>query len=413
MESRVLRASLGVAVAALAVTAGASSYSNQGINVTAAPVIVALKDFDQYSGAATLAYTTAARWSPEACCEQITVVIKDVTDGAVSEVEGGAIGDELHLSNRYTELAAGFEGHKLEFTATWNVYNVGGDSGKDTSPKTTYTVPKKEPAPRLDDDPKALARTNARWLVAHCAFLAAAGITVTLLGGPLGGVALGLAAAVFCGAALYEQRLADDPVDLNFRSVAKPRIPVLPKLSAGEGLPAPVARALNDLLAAQAREIGYARAVATAFDRSQGAHVKKATAWEEKQVRASGKYAAQLADALLTEARLWPKVKAALSDSALADATVSYEDALAFGESLVWKGLPRDMSATLTKMGLTKAEQSEVRAQVATIDPGLYDGNILKALPDARDIANMRKLAASMKAFAKKAAKTPLATRPP
>ena len=92
---------------------------------------------------------------------------------------------------------------------------------------------------------------------------------------------------------------------------------------------------------------------------------------------------------------------------------MTYDDALAFAESLVWKGLPADVTANLTKMGLTKAEQKEVRAQVATTNPGLYDGRVLSALPDARDIANIRRLAAGLKAFSKAAAKTPLATRPP
>jgi hypothetical protein len=141
--------------------------------------------------------------------------------------------------------------------------------------------------------------------------------------------------------------------------------------------------------------------------------VKKAIDWEKKQVRASGNYAAQLAKALLAEASLWPRVRAALADSAFADITVSYEDALAFGESLVWRGLPAEMAANLTKLGFTKAEQREIRAQVATIDPGLYDGDVMDALPNARDIGNLRKLAAGLKAFARKAAKTPLATRPP
>jgi hypothetical protein len=216
-----------------------------------------------------------------------------------------------------------------------------------------------------------------------------------------------------CGLGYTFERLAADPIDLNFRSIAKPRIPVVPKFSPPEGLSAAAEEDLNDLLALQAREIGFGKAIATAFDRSQGAHVKKAIDWEKKQVRASGNYAAQLAKALLAEASLWPRVRAALADSAFADITVSYEDALAFGESLVWRGLPAEMAANLTKLGFTKAEQREIRAQVATIDPGLYDGDVMDALPNARDIGNLRKLAAGLKAFARKAAKTPLATRPP
>lgn len=412
MRWRMLRISLGVAVVALAVTAGASSYPNQGITVSAAPVTVALKALDRYSGVATLTYTTAARWNPEASQEDVTVFFKDVTDGTVQRAKLPPCCNRLHSSNLYTDIASGFKGHKMEFIATWTVYNVGGDSGERTSPKTTYTIPREEPAPRLtDEQKKAHAEAGAGMAVTMAAVVVAV-VALGIVATPLG-AGIAIWAALHMGLGLYFQKLALDPVDMNFRSIAKPKIPAIPKISPGEGLPAAAARALNDLFAVQARELGYARAVATAFDRSQGAYVKKATDWEKKQVRAAGKYASQLASALLAEASLRPRVKAALAGSALADGNVTYEDAFAFGESLVWEGLPAQVTAQLGKLGLTKAEQREIRAQVATIDPGLYDGDVLDFVAKPKDIATLRRLAAGLKAFAKAAAKNPLATRPP
>jgi hypothetical protein len=407
---RMLRLLLVLATVSLIATTGASARTTPGINVTVAPVMVALKSFDWYSGVAALEYVTAARWNPEAVSEDVFVTIT-YPNRAKARARGGVGGAAPHSSGRYGDVAPGFVGQRIEFSAKWQVYNVGGTSGEGSS-KTAYTVPGKEPAPRLTDQQKrewaGLAGAMITPSGAGIACLVALGVIATPLG-----IALAVYGAIHIAVGLYALKQAFDPVDLSFRSIAKPKIPVVPKVSAGEGLPAASARVLNDLFAVQAREIGLGRAIATAFDRSQGAHVKKQTTWEKRQVQAAGRYAAQLASALLTDASLRPKVNAALADSGLADLTLTYEDALASGESLVWKGFPAEVKTTLVKLGLTKAEQNELRAQLATTDPGLYDGDVLGLIADRRQIGLLRRVAAGMIAFSKKAAKNPLATRPP
>jgi hypothetical protein len=408
---RMLRSVVAFAAVALLVTTGASARPMPGINVTVAPVMVALKSFDMYSGVATLAYVTAARWNPEAVSEDVFVTFK-YPDGATDGARGGVGGAAPHSSGRYGDVAAGFAGQRIEFSAKWQVYNVGGTSGEGQSGKTVYTVPKREPAPRLTDQQKREWAGLAGAMITPSGVGIACLVALGVIATPLG-IALAVYGAIHIAVGIYAVKQAFDPVDLNFRAIAKPKIPAVPKVSAGEGLPAASARVLNDLFALQAREIGLGRAIATAFNRSQGAHVKKATAWEKRQVRAAGVYAAQLASALLTDASLRPKVNAALADSGLADLTLTYEDALASGESLVWKGFPAEVKTTLSKLGLTKPEQNEMRAQLATTDPGLYDGDVLGLIADPRQISLLRKVAAGMKAFSKKAAKDPLATRPP
>jgi hypothetical protein len=51
-----------------------------------------------------------------------------------------------------------------------------------------------------------------------------------------------------------------------------------------------------------------------------------------------------------------------------------------------------------------------MHAQLATIDPGLYNGNAMDFIVNSGQIASLRNVAASLKAFSKKAAKDPLST---
>ena len=104
-----------------------------------------------------------------------------------------------------------------------------------------------------------------------------------------------LAGAALIAIALYAHSISKDPIDPNFRAVAKPVIPPVPRISAGPGLTAAAAAALTRMLRIQMQEIGLSRAILTAFNRSQGAFVKKETTWERKQMLAAGRYAAQLA----------------------------------------------------------------------------------------------------------------------
>ena len=169
------------------------------------------------------------------------------------------------------------------------------------------------------------------------------------------------------------------------------------------------ATALNKFLALQAKEIGLAGAIVTAFNRSQGAHVRKQVEWEKKQVRAAGTYAEQYATLILAEVKLSASVRRAFTSPA----NVSEEQAFAFQSSLIDGPLPAPLARSLSKLGLTKAELKEVEAQLIVRNhPSLYDGDVFALVVDPLHLSIRRQVAAGLKTFAKKAAKYPLTRAP-
>ncbi len=89
------------------------------------------------------------------------------------------------------------------------------------------------------------------------------------------------------------------------------------------------------------------------------------------------------------------------------DLSVSEDDAYAFQDALVRKGLPAQLTAVLAKLGFTSGDQKELRAQIMAVDPSLLVGS---PLADAKLLASLRAVAADLRAFSKKAARDPLHT---
>lgn len=361
------------------------------------------------------AVTTSASWTPDATRTEGAIIIKDLTAGGGDEhLNFGYAGLAVHSSELHTGSLPTLAGHRYLLRAKWHVYGPDSDGhghdGTVLGPLRVLIVPKPLIRRFTEDEKLRQAKYARAGYVLAAVFIASgAAISASVVGSPLGlafvavgGVALGVAATI--------HYLSRDPIDPNFRVIAKPRIPAIPKVSAVEGLSAAAAAALNKLFAVQAQEIGLGRAILTAFNRSQGAHVKKQTVWERKQMLAAGKYAAQLATAMLSEVKLRPDVSLELDDPDLADVSVSEEDAYAFQDSLIRKGLPAQLTSTLAKLGFTRADQNQLRAQIMAIDPYLLAGSPLAAIADAKLLASLRAVAADLKSFAKKAAKNPLHT---
>lgn len=186
--------------------------------------------------------------------------------------------------------------------------------------------------------------------------------------------------------------------------------PPAPKATAGGGLSAAAATAFNQLFAAQVKEIGLGRALVTSINRAQGAYAKKQTAWETKQMRAAGPYAAQLAAALLDDARDRPELSRALSGPEVADAAVSDEDVYAIRDKLIAEGLPGRTVSTLSKLGFSKAEQQLIYGWRLAADASRLSGNLRAKIADPKLLEKLRGMAAKLKAFSKKAARDPLHT---
>jgi hypothetical protein len=411
MGARLLRVAVASVVAALALVAGASSRPTAGISVSPMPPTVALLQSDPSSGVYTYGIAMAARWQPEALHSEVrgSIAGSELGTRYVNVVDQG---NNLHSSATYRSFFAAYGGERLFITARWHVYTPqpsGLVEGTKLSGPTIINVPKPEPRPRLTDQQKMRLQALAKGHYAACASALIGGLVsvATGIGAPVG-IALGVLAGIHCMKAFLDDQMARDPVDLGFRVVAKPKTPAVPTVTAGKGLTAAGAAAVNRLVAVMAKEIGLARAIVTAFNRSQGAHVKKQTSWERKQMLAAGRYAGQLSALISSEAKLRSSIA-----HALAPVDVSFDDAYANGSSIAVKGLPKSFAAGLARLGVTKVDQKEIRAQLAVIDPQLYDGDAFASIAAPLLLYQLREAAAELKAFSKKAAKDPLGTRPP
>jgi hypothetical protein len=405
---------LAALIVAFATATPASSDSMQGgIRVTASKVEAAFVQSDRSSRLSIYTLVASARWSPDALRTEGTITIKNLADGATQRISFGTGGSELHSTETHRGFFGAAAGARYLLSATWRVYTPGSAGtveGRATSSPATLHVPDPEPAQRLRDAHKQRLAAKAKRYYQGCAAfmvsaaaLAASGVAVPLA------FAMTAVAGLTCGSALTLDYLSRDPIDPRFRAIAAPTSPTPPRISPGDGLSAAGATLLNALVSLQAREMGLARAILTAFNRSQGAHVKQQTEWERKQMRAAGRYAAQLSGAMLAEAKLRLRLKAALAGSALEEA-VGLEAAYAFQDSVVREDVPDSLVAVLAKIGLTRVEQSEVRAQLLAIDPSFYRGSALDALASPSLITSLKSAAADLRAFSKRAARDPLAT---
>ena len=405
------RALLTVVVMALVAATSASSRPAAGITISAEEPIAAITGFADPNGFYQASVIVAARFNPEAVRDSVRVTFVNTKPGGAgsSPFTGSDTDSGLRSISVYqNELVAVYQGSRLLITAKWNAYNVGGGDGQATA-TGILQVKKKEPAPRYSWQRKQQASRWARAAYANCAvaMIAAAGALAGVISAPFAFVA-GVAAGMSCRLGSRWDQIARDPVDLNFRAIAKPKTPPVPKVAAGEGVPAAAAAGFNKLFALQAKEIGLSGAIVTSFNRSQGAHVKKQTAWEKKQVLAAGKYAAQLSALMLAEAKLRPSVRRAFSEPL----EISEDEAYDFQSSLITRAsLPAALAKNLAKLGVTKAELSEIRAQlIAGTHPTRYAGDVIAKIADPQDLALMRKVAADLKAFARDAARDPLTT---
>lgn len=406
-------AAIGVALLAVPT---ASSRPAAGIGVTVSPIVV----LPYYTASIGTYYivVTSARWSPPAIRTEGAIYIRSCSpesplkrctpSGSPSVKSFGYGGAVLHTSEAYGGLMGLFAGDRATITARWRVYNptpAGFIDGVGESKAYELTVPEGLP-PRFKDVTKLTFADLGVTMYAECASVSVLGGAGTIPGfGAVGGVYAGDS----CAAADGQMDLSFDPVDLRFRSIVKPAIPKAAKVAAAGQLTAQAASSFNALFAARAKEIGYQRAVVTSVNRAQGAYVKKQRQWEEKQMRAAGRYASALASAFDDELRARGALAKQLQ--AVAGATgVTDENVSEFVDGVIRTGLPSDLAARLTRLGLTKAEQALVRGWMLATDPGRVTGNPYARMNHPWTMRYLRLTSAALKEFSKKAARAPLET---
>jgi len=189
-------------------------------------------------------------------------------------------------------------------------------------------------------------------------------------------VALG---AVQGRGALAADLLRSGRPDSSYRKPVKAGKPALTPVAPGPGLDAAAAQALNKLLAAEARAWALLNAAATAYARSLGAIRASNVRAARGQARAYGKFAGKAAKALRPIPRLRAAAAAALQGGGTPEVTVTARQVADFQAAVRRGGLPADLRARLTQLGLGRAEQRKVARLIVGTDPQRVAGDVLIA----------------------------------
>ncbi len=419
---RLMRAALACGALGFVLAAPGGAAREGGISVTVRKTAV----LPFYTASIGTYYTvvTSATWGPPAIrtegaiyyttCSPENQTKRCKPSGSPRVLSFGTGGAQLHTSEAHGGLMGVFAGDRVRITARWRVYNptpAGAVDGVGEAAPNEFSVPEGLP-PRFRDVAKVAFAGSGVTMYVECASLSmnAGGYSGGSLEGfnEVGEVLSPLA----CGGADSMMDLSFDPVDARFRSIARPAIPKVAKIVASGELTPNAAAAFNALATARARAIGYLRAVVTSVNRAQGARAKKAEAWEEKQMRAAGRFATALSGALDDELRARPKLARELATVDQSGVAPTSEDVAEHTASLIGRGLPPKLAAGLTRLGVSKAEQKLVIGWLLAADPAELTGSPFARMASPRLLASLRGTSAALKQFSKQVAKTPLSTGP-
>jgi hypothetical protein len=226
-------------------------------------------------------------------------------------------------------------------------------------------------------------------------------------------------AVVAIGAVSDLGRLAADRIrsrrpDKAFRRAVKaPSVRVKP-IAAGPGLDAAAAKALTTMLAAEARAwaLLYAAAIARARSLSALRHHKAGAA--RTQSRASAAFAAKAAKGLRRLPSLRTAAVAALRNSGTSEVTTTTADVKAFQDQVRSSGLPADLRARLSQLGLDRSEQRQVKKLILARLPASLAGNLLiEPLADPSNQAALRALAKQLSRIARRSRRHPITSHKP
>jgi hypothetical protein len=405
---------------ALATASSASSRpaaSVGGISVTVQPIVA----LPYYAASSVTAYivVTSATWSPPAIRTEGAIYVRTCSEesptkrcaptGGPRVMGFGTGGAAPHTSEAHGGLLAVAAGERVSITAHWRAYipqPIGAVDGEGDSSPYELSVPGGLP-PRFTDVTKLALADSGVTMYAECGSLTTLGSSASV---PGLGVVASTMGGLACSSGGTSMQLSFDPVDTRFRAIVKPSVPQAPKVTPAGELTATTAGLFNKLFAASVREIGYGRAVVTSINRAQGARAKKQRSWEEKQMRAAGRYASVMAAALGDEVRLRRELHGALAHVDLTEGVVSDDDVASLRDGLIRRGLPGTLASMLSRLGVSNPEQRLVRGWLLASDPGRLAGNPLAGIADARLLASLRKTAAGLRVFARKASLKPLET---
>jgi hypothetical protein len=190
------------------------------------------------------------------------------------------------------------------------------------------------------------------------------------------------------------------------RKVAAPR-PAPPRISSGAGLDPSAARALEALLAAEAKGFALALASAKALARARGALARHDSKTARKQVLASAGFAGGAARALRPVPSLRKRALAALRSTGAAEIVASAEEVLALQGEVRVSGVPPALRDRLRRLGVRGSDLAPVRAALLASSSGGGPA-LIEPLADPARTRNLQSIAAELARFSKSARRSPI-----
>jgi hypothetical protein len=232
---------------------------------------------------------------------------------------------------------------------------------------------------------------------------AAANLPAAWVGCGLGVAALG--AGLFITAAYAIEKASEDPIDNNFKSLARPRPPepYIVKAKPGTAIDADVANALNAVLENQANAIGLDRAIMTSINRAQGAAVAKESTYEKLQMKNARGYAGKLAIVLRESAGLRSKAASKLRKNGVVF-SITEDQAYNIREILVEKVVPSNKFKTILSrycMNAAESKKVERRFLAQLADVHQLEVTFPNVLSNPKLASAESKIASSLEEFSK------------
>ena len=361
-----------------------------------------LKDCVRY-----VSVRTRAEFSEPAAYAEVELSVSGVP-GRFDSRSGGSF-----TSAQFTFHFAGLAPGTYAVTAHWLAHNGNGLSRGTGTNTTSFTVPEKPPLKRFDEVQQCHLDEMVRWFFLGGVLIGAGGIVLGVLCPVCTLVVLGLEAVMvaFEVAALATWKLEHDPPDKRFRQTVVPRAPPLKPVSRGAGFPAPVADAMDPLIATLGRQLVLTEAILACMNKAWGARKAHDKVWEQRQMRAAGRFAAQVARLADRQERLRVRLRTSWVAAGLPNPTLSAVDVSSYQDRLWEHGFAPRVRQRLRGAGLTTADLRQVRARMLD---GTYDRSTPVSMADVlagpATAAAAPSLAAEMRAFARRARNKPLDT---
>jgi hypothetical protein len=183
-----------------------------------------------------------------------------------------------------------------------------------------------------------------------------------------------------------------------------------PTLSAGAGLDASSAAALNRLLIAEARAHALIAAMAKALWRARAAHAKRDRPAAKRQLRASATFAGQAVTALKRVQVLRTGAANALTAGGVSEVHAFDNSVAAFVASVQARGIPASLSTPMGRLGVGGADLKRLRAGVLDQSMTATVGPVLIApLQSPERASQLKSLISELSKFSRRARKHPIA----